>query len=114
MDDDPNIPDLVRQLLAESAVRVQIARNGLEALQAIQQQQPDAILLDLMMPELDGFDLLARLQADPNLRTIPVIVLTAKDLNSDDLERLQQGVIQIIRKQGLEASGLRAALLQRL
>ena len=88
--------------------------EGLEALHAIRRRPPDVILLDLMMPELDGFGLLAELQARPDLRTIPVIVLTAKLLGNDERERLQQGVVQVIEKQGLETSGLMAALLQRL
>jgi CheY-like chemotaxis protein len=114
VDDDPNIPDMIRQLLAESALQIETAGNGLEALHAIRRRPPDVILLDLMMPELDGFGLLAELQARPDLRTIPVIVLTAKLLGNDERERLQQGVVQVIEKQGLETSGLMAALLQRL
>jgi CheY-like chemotaxis protein len=85
-----------------------------EALHAIHHRPPDVILLDLMMPELDGFGLLTELQTRPDLRTIPVIVLTAKLLGRDERERLQQGVVQVIEKQGLETSRLMAALLQRL
>jgi signal transduction histidine kinase/DNA-binding response OmpR family regulator len=114
VDDDPNIQDLIRQLLAESALQIETAGNGVEALHAIHHRPPDVILLDLMMPELDGFGLLTELQTRPDLRTIPVIVLTAKLLGRDERERLQQGVVQVIEKQGLETSRLMAALLQRL
>ena len=108
------IPDMVGQLLAERSVQIESASNGLEALHIIQRQPPNAILLDLMMPELDGFELLAQLRAHPDHREIPVIVLTAKNLSRQDVQRLQQGVVQVIEKQGLEANGLVTALLRRL
>jgi CheY-like chemotaxis protein len=75
-------------------------------LAAVQQNAPDAILLDLMMPRLDGFGLLAQLQQNPAHQTIPVIVLTAKSLTSEEQAMLQQGVVQVIHKQGLAAETL--------
>jgi len=59
---------------------------------------PDAILLDLMMPEMDGFELVAALQANARWRDIPVVVVTALDLTAEDRRRLNGGVEQILSK----------------
>ena len=65
----------------------------------IRTTRPDLILLDLMMPDMDGFAVIDNLKADPKLRDIPVIVITAKELNLKDRERLQ-GQIQMLLQKG--------------
>jgi CheY-like chemotaxis protein len=102
VDDDPQVIDLITQLLEDSQTQVSAAADGIAALRAIAQEKPDAILLDLVMPHLDGFSVIAHLQADPELRHIPVIVLTAKSLEGSELARLQQGASQVLQKQGLD------------
>jgi PAS domain S-box-containing protein len=104
VDDDPDIPDLIRQLLDSSSCQVSAASDGEFALQAIENETPDVILLDLMMPRMDGFAFLEALQEAG--RRIPVIVLTAKTLSSSERELLEGRVERIIKKNGLEQTRL--------
>jgi signal transduction histidine kinase/CheY-like chemotaxis protein len=116
-DDDPVVGDLVRQLLDEDGWNVSSAANGQEALEAIARQRPDVLLLDLMMPVLDGFETLQRLRADPATRNLPVVIVTAKDLNRQEREELQRHTAHIIEKDGMDRqqllSELRACLKER-
>jgi len=77
---------------------VREAANGREALSFLREERPDVILLDLMMPEMDGFEVVAALQKDPGWRDIPVIVITSLDLNAKDRERLNSGVQSVLVK----------------
>jgi two-component system, NtrC family, sensor kinase len=77
---------------------VREAANGREALGLLQEEKPDVILLDLMMPEMDGFEVVAALQKDAGWRDIPVIVITSLDLNAKDRERLNSGVQSVLVK----------------
>src|SRR5262249_40066548 len=72
---------------------------GREALTRLQAHRPDVILLDLMMPEMDGFAVVAALQKEPRWRDIPVIVITARDLDAKDRERLNSGVQSVLVKE---------------
>jgi YesN/AraC family two-component response regulator len=74
------------------------ARNGREAVEIIRLERPDLILLDLMMPELDGFGVLEMMQRDEISRDIPVIVLTAQVLTQEDMARLNRGVMNVLKK----------------
>ncbi len=74
------------------------ARNGIEALQIIAQERLALVLLDLMMPELDGFGVLEAMRADPASRHIPVVVLTAQVLTEEDMARLNRGTVSILSK----------------
>ncbi|MBM3463776.1 MAG: response regulator, partial [Armatimonadetes bacterium] len=98
VDDDPAARDLVRRLLERDHWTVQEASNGREALERIGVGKPGVILLDLMMPEMDGFEFLTNLhEVDPS-RSIPVIVVTAKDLDEADRARLDGAVRQVLQK----------------
>ena len=77
---------------------VREAANGRLALDALEKGVPDILLLDLMMPEMDGFEVVAALQANPAWRDIPVVVVTALDLTAEDRRRLNGGVEQILSK----------------
>ena len=77
---------------------VREAANGREALVLLREEKPDVILLDLMMPEMDGFEVVAALQGDKDWRDIPVIVITSLDLNAKDRERLNAGVQSVLVK----------------
>lgn len=100
VDDDPDTlalhTRLVRQQLPESQV-IQ-ARNGREALAVMQQTRPNLVLLDLTMPELDGFGVLEAMRARADLRDVPVVVLTAQILTDDNIARLNAGVAAILSK----------------
>jgi CheY-like chemotaxis protein len=85
---------------------VQEAANGREALAHLQTDQPDVILLDLMMPEMDGFAVVAALQKEPHWRDIPVIVITARDLDAQDRERLNSGVQSVLVKEAFRPGEL--------
>jgi CheY-like chemotaxis protein len=74
------------------------AENGALALQRVEEHRPDLILLDLMMPVMDGFEMLDELRTRPEHRSIPVLVLTAKTLTDDDRRRLNGNVERIIEK----------------
>jgi CheY-like chemotaxis protein len=114
VDDDPHVPDMVRQLLPEGGFDVEAAADGLEALEAVARRRPDAILLDLMMPRLDGFGVIERLRQSAETRDIPIVVLTAKSLTADESARLRDSVALVIQKQGLEGEALVRELNQAL
>jgi YesN/AraC family two-component response regulator len=78
--------------------RVWKARNGREALDMIRMERPDLVLLDLMMPELDGFGVLESMQSEAYTRDVPVIVLTAQALTQADMARLNRGVTNVLNK----------------
>lgn len=100
VDDDPGILELHAQLVRAELpeARVVTASNGRHGLEIMQQEQPDLVLLDLMMPELDGFGVIKKMQEDPSLRAIPVIVLTAQVLSKEDMGRLSKGVSSVLAK----------------
>jgi CheY-like chemotaxis protein len=81
VDDEPDILQLLRRMLAypKRKYRILRAKNGLEAMNILSEQHPDVILLDLAMPDMDGFGLLERKRWDPALCHIPVVVITARD-----------------------------------
>jgi CheY-like chemotaxis protein len=106
VDDDPDVPDLVRQLLEGTGFAIEAAEDGLAALRALALHRPDAILLDLLMPQMDGFDVIRRLRADAERRDIPVIVLTAKVLTRKERRLLRKHALAIIEKDGLDRTAL--------
>jgi len=85
---------------------VREAENGREALKRIQESKPDVILLDLMMPEMDGFAVVAALQKEAAWRDIPVIVITARDLDAKDRARLNSGVQSVLVKERFRPADL--------
>jgi signal transduction histidine kinase/CheY-like chemotaxis protein len=85
---------------------VREAENGREALNRIQENKPDVILLDLMMPEMDGFAVVAALQKEARWQDIPVIVITARDLDAKDRERLNSGVQSVLVKERFRPADL--------
>ena len=100
VDDDPTLRALHCRLIAQQVPDGQIlqAANGQEALDAMRQVRPNLVLLDLMMPEVDGFGVLEQMHASDRLRDVPVVVLTAKVLTDNDLQRLNQGVATVLTK----------------
>jgi DNA-binding response OmpR family regulator len=76
VDDDPNIRELLNQEFTESGFRVRAAPNGREAVAEVRRERPDLVVLDVMMPEMNGFDVAAVLKNDPQTSDIPIIVLS--------------------------------------
>jgi signal transduction histidine kinase/CheY-like chemotaxis protein len=106
VDDDPHVRDLVPQLLEGVCARVETAAGGAEAIAAMHARRPDCVLLDLMMPGLDGFAVLEAMRDAPDLAAVPVIVLTAMDLSAAALATLRASVGAVIEKHGLEREAL--------
>ncbi len=102
VDDDPVVVDMIGQLLEGEPYEVEAAADGQQALEAISRRRPDVILLDLLMPRMDGFAVIEHLRQDPEYALIPVIVLTAKTLTSAEHAVLEQSVLKVIQKRGLD------------
>jgi CheY-like chemotaxis protein len=106
IEDEPATRDTVRRTLERDGWNVDIAGDGTEALGVLRRSKPDVIILDLLMPGMDGFELMSVLRTVDAWKNIPVIVLSAKDLTKEDHERLNGGVQKVLRKQVSEADDL--------
>ncbi len=100
VEDDATTRQMMRSLLEKSGWAVSEAENGRIALERVAQNRPTLILLDLMMPEMDGFEFAAELRQHPEWHSIPIVVLTAKDLTAEELLRLNGDVHAILDKGG--------------
>jgi signal transduction histidine kinase/CheY-like chemotaxis protein/HAMP domain-containing protein len=98
VDDDPDALEIVRRMLGGMAYRVTTAPDGRMGLAAVQDQSPDVVVLDLMMPGLSGFEVLAALRADPRTANIPVVIVTAKDLTIEEQLQLQAEAATLLQK----------------
>jgi GAF domain-containing protein/CheY-like chemotaxis protein len=98
VDDDEVIRRGVRQALEPIGWEVTEAENGQAAIESLTAARPDVIILDLMMPKMDGFEFLDELRGRPDRQGIPVVIITAKDLTDEDRNRLNGGVERIIQK----------------
>lgn len=99
IDDDQAIQDFTQVAIRKLAGWETIgATRGTEGINRAKTEEPDAILLDISMPEMDGFQVFEQLQADPLTRSIPVILLTAKALPSDRRRFAEMGVAGVITK----------------
>ena len=97
VDDEPDILSLIEYNLTKEGFDVVTARNGAEALKRTA-DLPDLVLLDVMMPELDGFETCRRLKADPRTANIPVIFLTARSAEVDEIVGLEIGADDFLHK----------------
>ena len=98
VEDDETTRTVIQHALERDGWSITQAENGRVALARMAEQRPDAILLDLMMPEMDGFEFLAELRRHATWRDIPVLVLTAMDLTDEDRRRLNGEVERVIQK----------------
>jgi signal transduction histidine kinase/DNA-binding response OmpR family regulator len=98
VEDDPAARELVQRALEQEGWRVATAENGRVALERVAADLPALVLLDLMMPEMDGFEFLHRFRQRPEWRDIPVVVLTAKELTPQDHRVLREGVERVLHK----------------
>ncbi len=110
VDDDADVRALFEQELVAAGYRTRSAAGGAEALAEIERERPAAVLLDLMMPPPDGFEVLYRIRERPEWANVPVIVVTAKELNPEDSSRLA-GSVQRILKKGTDPRGIVRELL---
>jgi len=107
VDDDAGQRGILRKLLEDERWAVREAENGLVALRQVAEEEPQLILLDLIMPQLDGFGFLGQMRKNSNWREIPVVVLTAMDLGSEERARLNGGVERVLQKSALSLDELR-------
>ncbi|GEM_PF-647591 len=98
VEDDPTTQEMMELMLTKGGLMVVTANNGREGMEKMAKQQPDLILLDLMMPEMDGFEFVTLLRQNQEWRKIPVVVLTAKDITSEDRMRLRSQVQNVFQK----------------
>ena len=98
IDDDSTTRIILRKMLDKDGWRVDEAENGKVALDRIKKEKPELILLDLLMPVMDGFKFLKIMKADKSLANIPIIVITSKDLTADDYSFLTANVDKVIQK----------------
>ncbi len=97
----------IRTALEENGYRVHVATGGMQAIEFVHQHVPHAVILDLMMPEVDGFKVLEEIRSTPRTATLPVLILTAKELTSADRERLSyNNVQQLIQKGAVDRNQL--------
>jgi CheY-like chemotaxis protein len=98
VDDDATQRDLLKRTLEKDGWETIRAHNGRAALDAVRTRTPSIIILDLMMPEMDGFELINTLRKNPETREIPVVVLTAMDLSNADREMLSNNTTEVLKK----------------
>jgi signal transduction histidine kinase/CheY-like chemotaxis protein len=101
VEDDPATREMMRRTLEQDGWQVIEAPNGRVGLEYVAQKPPGLIVLDLMMPEMDGFEFVAELRKNKAWRAIPVVVVTAKDVTADDRSRLDGSVKKIFQKAAL-------------
>lgn len=109
IEDDPDQRRLLERMLGGNGWRVVTAPDGEAGLQAARDQRPDVILLDVMMPRLNGFQTCRRLKADTSTRTTPVVIATAKDEPADEYWAREVGADAFLPKP-LDLPGLLAEL----
>jgi CheY-like chemotaxis protein len=107
VDDDPTAVELVSDYLASFGHQVHKAYSGAHGIEIAGNEHPDLIILDLMMPEVNGFTVVDRLHGDPHTADIPIIILTAKIVSAEERQRLNGHIVAIAEKSGID----RAAFL---
>ncbi len=98
VDDNTDLVEILRITLESKGFNVRCAYSGQELLDSLEKQKPDLILLDIMMPQMDGLEVLTRLKGNPATASIPVILLTAKVQNEDVEKGYKLGTEHYIKK----------------
>ena len=98
VDDDPRAVDFIARRLEREGVRVRRAYGGADALDMLQTEHFDAVILDLLMPEVSGFDVVRQMREDPVLAEIPVVVVTARHLDAHERQLLEQDVASVMTR----------------
>jgi len=98
VDDDSSTRIILRKMLIKDGWRVEEAKHGKDAVKCIENKKPELILLDLLMPVMDGFEFLHKIKGMDKWQNIPIIVITSKDLTTSDYSFLTANVDRIIQK----------------
>ena len=110
IEDDPVAIELVRATLEPRGWTVFGAAAGQEGLALIRERHPSVVLLDLLMPGMDGFEVVEALRADPGTKSVPVVILTSESMTRQDKERLRGRITYVARKAQFDLSGLEGLL----
>ncbi len=100
VDDEATVREMLRDVLIAQGYAVLLADGGNQGLAMIYEKLPDAVILDLMMPEVTGFDVVRRLREQPPAHAVPIVIYTAKDITNEDLARLNSDIRSIVPKSG--------------
>ena len=106
IDDDPPYRKIYKRKFEVSGYTVEVAENGLEGLEKIRSFHPDIVFVDLMMPKMDGFQVLDKVKADPALRAIPIVVFTNLSTGDDASRVLQKGAHTVLVKSDIEPNAV--------
>ncbi|MCZ6789992.1 MAG: response regulator [Chloroflexi bacterium] len=98
IEDDPSAARLVEYALEKEGYKVDVAVNGVEGLRKVQEEEPDLIILDVMLPGLDGFEVCHRMRADPGTAHVPILMLSAKAHATDRFTGLKVGADRYLAK----------------
>ena len=99
IDDEPGVIELISLILRSQNIQVDGASSGKEGLEAMRSNPPDAVLLDIMMPEMDGWEVYKRMRSEDSLKNIPVIIVTARNSSFEEvIARERAGVDDYITK----------------
>ena len=102
VDDDEGVREILDDMLKREGYRVTLAKNGVEAIEALKARLPDLMILDLMMPEMDGFQVVKSMRSDNKWKDIPVLICTAKELSQTERADLQRSVSRIVEKGSMQ------------
>ncbi|MCA9924812.1 MAG: response regulator, partial [Anaerolineales bacterium] len=115
LEDNPDAARLIRRILqAQGDFLIEEANNGLDGLELIQKTRPNLVILDLMMPGMDGFDIVEAMKADRYLKDIPIVVVTAKELSAIERDRLNGKIKALLQKGSFMDSDLLTDIKQAL
>jgi two-component system phosphate regulon response regulator PhoB len=98
IEDEADVADLVRYHLKKAKYRVLLAMDGAEGLEMVRQERPDAVVLDIMLPRLNGFEVAKKLKSDPTTESIPVLILSAKGESESRIKGLELGAEDYLPK----------------
>jgi CheY-like chemotaxis protein len=110
IDDDQASREFLRRILVKRKWTVHEAADGIRGLELMKRLKPRLVLLDLLMPEMDGFQTLSEMQSVPELQNIPVVVVTSKDLSANEVTWLRDRAVAVVNKGANSRSQLVEAL----
>jgi CheY-like chemotaxis protein len=115
IEDNPDAARLIRRILqAQGDFLIEEANNGIDGLQLIKATRPNLVILDLMMPGIDGFGIVEEMKEDPSLKDTPIIVITAKELSTIERDRLNGKIKALLQKGSFMDSDLLTDIKQAL
>jgi DNA-binding response OmpR family regulator len=112
VDDDPEARSLMSRILEEEGAEVSLAPDGREGMRLLEEVKPELVLLDLMMPGMSGFEMVARIRSTPGHEQIPIVIVSAKELTAEDMRTLNGHIQRFVSKGNADPAGLAAVVRQ--